>query len=587
MRRPLFVSTGIVLVVFIGARLASAMLVNGGMLTLRDELVECEVCVLGKYPVYNELERTPRTTRMLQVLQHAVDLDSTSLPARLALGRAALTTGNAKVAAEALQPIDKEALRSPLLYRDILAALSRDQQFDKVIALYEAAPPVQSTREISDTVALAYLDAVSDGREDLLAQVKTLRPGDLYANYYLWKQAQENGNLEAETTYSETLTYFPLEAINPTDERLLDYTAQVIPAMLEEDVWGREKTLNVVSYLVWQHSQAEGVVQLLENLIGQYSAEPDWLFYLAELHHLRGDLSRAEMTYQQVLAVDPEYAQAYLRLGIVSEEAGKRLGKAARWYVQYNELAPDDLLGLKRLTDACAALEAADVEDENCRRAVILQEELEAKTDDRRIVAELLGMPVEDVALGPNLVENGGFEIWADENRPQSWECADQSTTPPFSPANFVMGPVELEVWKGMSAARINGLWIQQDKGESAARAGFQSSLTSEVITAGQPYLFSLYYRTFDSRNGAARVWLSNRSEIFWEGDKGLPATNGAWYHFAAVGWSEVDLGIHIRVFVRSFAPGIVDFDEIGIRHIEIPEMYIDSKSTGTWISGE
>ena len=120
MRHPLFVLTGLVLVAFIGARLVSALLVNGGMLTLRDELAECESCILGEYPVYDELERTPRTTRMLQVLQHAVSLDSTSLPARWALGRAALTTGNAKVAVEALQPIDKEALCSPLLYQDIL-----------------------------------------------------------------------------------------------------------------------------------------------------------------------------------------------------------------------------------------------------------------------------------------------------------------------------------------------------------------------------------------------------------------------------------------------------------------------------------
>ena len=72
---------------------------------------------------------------------------------------------------------------------------------------------------------------------------------------------------------------------------------------------------------------------------------------------------------------------------------------------------PDDLLGLKRLAEVCTALEdpstgpfgeaqdrlraGAGVEDESCREAAALREELEARTDDRRIVAELLGVPVE------------------------------------------------------------------------------------------------------------------------------------------------------------------------------------------------
>jgi len=66
---------------------------------------------------------------------------------------------------------------------------------------------------------------------------------------------------------------------------------------------------------------------------------------------------------------------------------------------------------LKRLAEACAALEdpstgpfgeaqdrlrtGAEVEDESCGEAAVLQEALAARTDDRRIVAELLDVPVE------------------------------------------------------------------------------------------------------------------------------------------------------------------------------------------------
>ena len=56
-----------------------------------------------------------------------------------------------------------------------------------------------------------------------------------------------------------------------------------------------------------------------EQLAERYPTEPEWPFYLAELYHRRGDLDRAEAAYQQVLAVDPEYAQAYLRIGMLYE----------------------------------------------------------------------------------------------------------------------------------------------------------------------------------------------------------------------------------------------------------------------------
>ena len=53
------------------------------------------------------------------------------------------------------------------------------------------------------------------------------------------------------------------------------------------------------------------------------------------------------------------------------------LQEAAIWYNRYHELAPDDLLGLKRLAEVCTALEdpstglraGAGVGDESCRQA--------------------------------------------------------------------------------------------------------------------------------------------------------------------------------------------------------------------------
>ena len=314
-----------------GPALMSAAWTNAGMLVLRDARLAQVESVSGAYPVHGALRGDAAMAQVMRYLRRAVALDRADPAARWAMGRAALAAGDAETAADALGPLAGRAERNPLLYDDMLMALSYGGRPEEVIALYESAPPPRRTRAISDVVALAYLDLATGGSGDegtgghgevgqWLERSNALRPGDLYASYHLWRQARERGDLEAATVYSETLAYFPLEAVHPADERLLGYAADVIPALVEEGLWDREKTLNVVSFLVWQHNRATGMKRLLEQLIERYPAEPDWPFYLAELYHRRGDLDWAEAAYRQVLEVDPTYAQAYLRLGMICEE---------------------------------------------------------------------------------------------------------------------------------------------------------------------------------------------------------------------------------------------------------------------------
>jgi tetratricopeptide (TPR) repeat protein len=311
-----------------GPALMSAAWTNAGMLVLRDALLAQVDVAPGTYAVHGALRGDAAVVRAMRYLRRAVALNRNGPAARWGLGRAALAAGDAAAAADALEPLAGSAERNPLLYDDVLMALSYGGRPEEVIALYESMPALRRTEAISDVVALAYLDLVTgepgdEGTERVrqwLERSNALRPGDLYASYHLWRQARERGDMEAATVYSETLAYFPLEAVHPADERLLGYAADVIPALVEEGLWDREKTLNVVSFLVWQHHEAAGTERLLEHLIERYPTEPGWLFYLAELYHRRGDLDWAEAAYRQVLEVDPTYAQAYLRLGMIYEE---------------------------------------------------------------------------------------------------------------------------------------------------------------------------------------------------------------------------------------------------------------------------
>jgi tetratricopeptide (TPR) repeat protein len=412
-----------------GSALMSAVSSNAGMLMLCNGLMAQADSAPGTYPVYRALDDTSVAARAMRSLRRAIALNGDSLSARWALGRAALAAGDAETAASTLEPLMGGKIgHNPLLYRDVLTALSYGGRPESVVALYESASSLQRTQAISDAVALAYLDLATRGQGDggqgevrqWLERARGLRPGDLYVNYCLWKQAREAGDMAAAAIYSETLAYFPLEAIHPADERLLNYAADAIPDLLEEGLWDRDKALNTVSFLVWQHNGAAGVERLLERLIERYSSEPDWPFYLAELYHRQGSLAQAEAAYQQVLAVDPAYTQAYLRLGMVAETGCKSpvvscegLEEAAGWYKQYSNMVPDDVLGLRKLAEIYETLGRPE--------AAVLREEFEARTSGQRIAAELLGVPEQNVELGPNLVENGEFDVWEGVN-PVGWQ---------------------------------------------------------------------------------------------------------------------------------------------------------------------
>jgi tetratricopeptide (TPR) repeat protein len=562
-----------------GPALMSAAWTNAGMLVLRDALLAQVESVSGAYPVHGALRGDAAIAQAMRYLRRAVALNRDGPAARWGLGRAALAAGDAETAADALEPLAGSAERNPLLYDDVLMALSYSGRPEEVIALYESAPPLQRTGAISDVVALAYLDLVTGGLGDertggqgevgqWLERSNALRPGDLYASYHLWRQARERGDMEAATVYSETLAYFPLEAVHLTDERLLGYAADVIPVLVEEGLWDREKTLNVVSFLVWQHNEAAGTEWLLEQLIERYPTDPDWPFYLAELYHRRGDLDQAEAVYRQTLMVDPEYVQAYLRLGMVTEAQSQNpsprsqewLAAAEEWYAQYHAVARDDLLGLKRLAEVCTALQDARVESESCQEAA-LQEALEARADDRRIVAEWLGVPVEGVALGPNLVENGRFEE-GQEGQLERWYF--QTYLGPGKEGLYFAGPDAL-AGEG-NAARIIGLrGGLMDDGTATYGELVGEELT---LSPGGWYVISARYRT-QNLSGNGLLFLGE-----WFKPDGVRLTH-TYLEDSSGEWRQVSILVRgqdwkmaVVPLVRNWALGSVWFDDLQVRPI-------------------
>jgi len=239
-----------------------------------------------------------------------------------------------------------------------------------------------------------------------------------------------------------------------------------------------------------------------------------------------------------------------------SPSAIRNLQQAAHYYNHYHALAPDDLLGLKRLAGVCIALEEAGVEDPSCREAAervmegqgdkgtrgqgegemlhspfstlhspasVLREALEARTDDRRIVAELLDVPVEDVELGPNLAENGGFEKWENIG-PADWRLGTylgQSG----GEGLYVAGQDTLVA--GEEVARITTLWGGAMPDGTMTYAEY---IGDPLLVTNAKHLVSLYYASRRSE-GTGLVFLGEytRPDGLVLVHAGLPDSDGQW----------------------------------------------------------
>jgi len=176
-------------------------------------------------------------------------------------------------------------------------------------------------------------------------------------------------------------------------------------------------------------------------------------------------------------------------------------------------------------------------------------------------------VPAENVELGPNLVEHGGFEGWVDGS-PRSWTWSDMATGDLWNKGIFIGGADGLEAYSG-SVARVNGLWLQHRQDKEPGRSGYWQA-DPITLTTASPYVLSFYYRTERTPDNAATIWVSYDTQVLFSGDHPLPATDGNWWLFAIVGWNRSAGEAAVRPLLRSFAPGQVWFDDVQLRNINI-----------------
>jgi hypothetical protein len=281
----------------------------------------------------------------------------------------------------------------------------------------------------------------------------------------------------------------------------------------------------------------------------------------------------------------------------------RTLQETVTWYNQYHIFAPDDLLGLKRLAEVCTALEKGRVDNESCRKAAlrvsdstfyaagnsetldlkletspaeVLREALEARTDDRRIAAELLGVPVQNVELGSNLVGNGGIRTQgtrvpfeSSDQGPEygllpGWSPHTWANREPFERALFTWGVDDFALWEQGTALEIAGLWTQSDESRESARHGLYSD--EILFESGSVYMFSFYYRTTGVRQEGESS--SVRVKDVVPSEYHLSPTLGQWRHVVLLARSSKNGAVQSRLLLRSWVSGDVQFGQVVVKKV-------------------
>jgi hypothetical protein len=156
-------------------------------------------------------------------------------------------------------------------------------------------------------------------------------------------------------------------------------------------------------------------------------------------------------------------------------------------------LAPEDFLGLKRLAEVSASLGISET-------AVIL-ESFAGQSDGRATVAKLLNLSVEDVELGPNLVDNGDFGSWEDTS-PQGWRFWTY-LGPDGDRGQYANGEDSL-IPEG-NTARIVALWGGPATEGTRTYAEY---ISDSLPMGGTRYLLSIYYSSQNSEEGNTFVFV-------------------------------------------------------------------------------
>jgi len=179
-------------------------------------------------------------------------------------------------------------------------------------------------------------------------------------------------------------------------------------------------------------------------------------------------------------------------------------------------------------------------------------------------IGMLLGVSTAGATLGTNLLTNGNLTKYDFvEDRYVGWAPSYMCTGDPWNLGVFVLGPDGQTSAPVYRSLRVDALQVNHLPSLQPARAGFAHSpipLNEDV-----PYVLSFAYRTEQTDNSAAAIWVSDTARVFFAGDHSLSATHGTWKQVTIIAWNRSGAPASIAPLLRSFGVGSVWFKDISL----------------------
>lgn len=213
----------------------------------------------------SQLENLP-AARGMSISGECATAKNISPTALSSLGSVAFEQGDYRMAATCFEQSRHLVETNPFRLRQYVLALSQLDRFDKVISLYEAdSARLLWSREVRDAILLAYLQQSNEQTvANTIPVIRELQAQELYArSIVLQEQYGVTKISELPVDAQKELSGFPIEAVMPTDQRLLQFTARVVPELTEDGIWDSERLARVLQFWIWQYPNSLAVEQLL------------------------------------------------------------------------------------------------------------------------------------------------------------------------------------------------------------------------------------------------------------------------------------------------------------------------------------
>ena len=522
-------------------------------------------------------EPNPYLDRALRQYQAALALDPGNVQAWRKLGELYLLLGQNQAALDALARAVALRPRQPflrVLLGDAYDGLGMARQ--ALAEWKQARAGIWRQDQISVNLMKIADAHVQTG--DLLSAIPVLRdellprdPGNLFALATIVSayDSAVGGRHPLADPFRDSIVHFDLGSLRLSpDPRYSEFQARALVELYRYGYWDGTTAANVVDYWAWQgHPGALAAARLLREL------EPDREEWLALTAQSLVETNRCSEAVEALGSLGPGASASLRRVGAQAWLCVARQGevvadweRAAAALTSYRSSAPEDLFAIAGLAEAHGHLGHTGESE----RYVALYERLTDRAE-RIAASQVLGVDVQDVVFGPNLVANGEFEHWL-ADRPRSWAWSLMAGGTDFAPALFVGGSDGGYSPSGSPSARVQGLWLQQAPGVGPARAGFwqwdeaSAQLGSIRLTPGAVHVVSLNYLTLDISSGAPSVWLSTGGSGCWANDRGLASTGGEWRHMLAICGPVPATAEPVQPLVRLFGTGTVLFDDVLIR---------------------